>query len=370
MKKYLVTPLLTWFLLSPLYLYADDSSSIFSIEIEVVDQSSESRIEAMQKAMQQILIRSSGSLFINQSADIQRALRRPERYVQQYSYRQIDVPASAIMVESSPGESHSPVSSEPVKNTFLQLTLDRNGIVKLLKDGRHSVWGTSRPAVLTWLVVEQQGRRTIVGRDDRGLARELLEQKAEERGIPLLLPHLDSTDRQRISAAEIWGGFSEKIHAASLRYNAAAILIGRLSHLSSGEWLARWSLLMQQDEPSWQQQGEVVELILAGGVHGAADRMAERFALDYSQGERELTLVIDEVNSFSKYLKLKEYLSRLEGVNVLHIDQLSAEAMVIRLSVSGGGDALIQQISIDTLLKRTKSQQDLPLGDLYYRINS
>ena len=80
---YKVLALTLFFLFPPLY--ASEAVSIFTAEVEVVDQGKESRLAAMQQAMRQVLVRSSGSLFIDQEQDIVQALRRPEKYLQQYS---------------------------------------------------------------------------------------------------------------------------------------------------------------------------------------------------------------------------------------------------------------------------------------------
>ena len=44
-----------------------------------------------------------------------------------------------------------------------------------------------------------------------------MEERSAERAVPIILPLLDLEDQSVISAAEIWGGFSDRVIAASAR---------------------------------------------------------------------------------------------------------------------------------------------------------
>src|SRR5258706_15949695 len=63
---------------------------------------------------------------------------------------------------------------------------------------------------------------------------------ADERGLPVTLPLLDVQDLRAVTFADVWGGFEDRVAAASARYRADALLIGRVRPGLIGnqiEWL-------------------------------------------------------------------------------------------------------------------------------------
>src|SRR5258706_5789879 len=63
---------------------------------------------------------------------------------------------------------------------------------------------------------------------------------ADERGLPVTLPLLDVQDLRAVTFADVWGGFEDRVAAASVRYRADALLIGRVRPGLIGnqiEWL-------------------------------------------------------------------------------------------------------------------------------------
>jgi len=111
-----------------------------------------------------------------------------------------------------------------------------------LRSHGFTVWGTARPATLIWLGVENKASRVLVGANDGGLLRGLIDQESERRALPVKLPQLDMRDQQQVSTADVWGDFLDTIKRASQRYDAQAIVIGRLYQTSSRRWEARWTL--------------------------------------------------------------------------------------------------------------------------------
>ena len=124
---------------------------------------------------------------------------------------------------------------------------DRNAIKRVLDGAGQPVWGADRPVILVWLALDAgRGRRSILRaesaadalpiRTDEALTfdmeqldevRIVIVEAAEARGMPVLLPLVDAEDLSRLSFAELWGDFGDPVMAASARYGADAVLIGR-----------------------------------------------------------------------------------------------------------------------------------------------
>jgi hypothetical protein len=112
------------------------------------------------------------------------------------------------------------------------------------------VWGEERPLTLLWIAIDGgAGERVLLS--DSGIVvdgvadtaavgvspqtaalaeaiRAKIAEIADERGLPIRYPLLDLEDLLTVPSADIWGGFDLQVEAASQRYGADAILIGRI----------------------------------------------------------------------------------------------------------------------------------------------
>ena len=118
------------------------------------------------------------------------------------------------------------------------------------------VWGPERPLTLLWVAVDDGvGGRALLGANETTelgapttpqmtalltTVREEIVAAADERGLPIAWPLLDLEDLNAVTFTDVWGGFEDRIVAASTRYRADAVLIGRVRPGLAGnevEWL-------------------------------------------------------------------------------------------------------------------------------------
>src|SRR5262249_34995195 len=132
---------------------------------------------------------------------------------------------------------------------------------------------------------------------------------ADERGLPIAWPLLDLEDLNAVTSTDVWGGFDDRIVAASARYRADARLIRRVRPGIFGvevEWLFAHGLERQP-------------LPLAGvsdGLHAAADRYAAE--LSTVGGANVALLTVLDVSTPAEYGRVMSYLERqsaLESVD-------------------------------------------------------
>src|SRR5690606_25504380 len=150
-------------------------------------------------------------------------------------------------------------------------------VSQALAQRNRPVWGPERPLTLLWVAFDDGfGERVLLGANDAGVAagsplaellqttRAELAAAADERGLPIALPLLDLEDLQALTFTDVWGGFEEPIRAASARYGADSILIGRVRIGDFGP------------EVQWLLLGAAGRQLLAGstiseGLHWVAD---------------------------------------------------------------------------------------------------
>lgn len=239
----------------------------------------------------------------------------------------------------------------------LWVSFDGQAIEQTLRDAGQVVWGADRPLTLVWLAVDWgQGNREIVSADDPEDAdirsrtidrnrrlRERMLDAAERRGLPLVFPLLDSVDLQNVTSSDIWGGFDEPIIAASARYDADSILIGRIRP-SSGR-RESWSYYFSGDERSWTGAPEAV-------VGQVADLLVSEFAVGGDAPVRTVALNVSGIVSIEAYGTLQNRLSGISVIDDFVITAVSGDRVSYRVNVRGGADRLSRALRFNGLVEQ------------------
>jgi len=235
-----------------------------------------------------------------------------------------------------------------------------------------SVWGSERPTTLVWLVIDDgSGQRQILGgmpedgqTPDRMPVRDSAESRAElireellsvagERGLPLMLPLADTLEITSIPLSDVWGGFTESLLDASVRYGPDAILVGRARASRIEAARVRWTLLLGDERFDWE--GDV-----ASGANDVADFFAARLATSIGSSSN-IVLTVDAVDSLDAYGRLSVYLSELDLVDAIAVDRVSDDRVVFHLKVRGDADRLMRSIALQRVLQPVDEMGD-PFG--------
>ena len=199
------------------------------------------------------------------------------------------------------------------------------------------VWGPERPLTLLWIAVDDGvGGRALLGANEIGRARALptpaddgaahdgprreIAAAADERGLPIAWPLLDLEDLNAVSFIDVWGRFEDRILAASVRYRADAVLIGRVRPGCFG------------NEVEWLFVNGVERQALAGVGRARRARRGRRSSTRRSSARsaaRTSTLLtVRDVATSADYGRVMSYLERqsvLESVDVESFERRRAE---------------------------------------------
>ena len=170
------------------------------------------RAAAIRAAMAQLLVRVTGSRNAPLDPAAQRLLAAPDEFLSSYG---LDRQGRAVV-----GFQRGPV----------ERVLDGLGL---------PVWGPERPLTLLWVAIDDGvGGRALLGANETselGVAttaqmtallatvRDEVVAAADERGLPIAWPLLDLEDLNAVTFTDVWGGFDDRIVAASTRYRADAV---------------------------------------------------------------------------------------------------------------------------------------------------
>lgn len=230
---------------------AAPAGNLFAAEVEISERTKEAKLDATQRALAEVLVKVSGSRLITREANAQVLLESAESYVQQFRY---------------------------TPNGTILLGFDGRKLQNEMRVAGLPVWGSDRPATLMWLAIDYgNGDRRLLTADDQGEIRTELETLAASRGIPLVWPLYDSTDRALVEVADIWGGFDDNIFDASERYGTEAVLVARVASGASGPMYGTWALSIEGVDTEWRGG-------FGQSINRLADYYAERLSVISSSG--------------------------------------------------------------------------------------
>ncbi len=344
--------LLCWLLLAaPVGGYAATVDGLFSAEVPVAGRQTEQRNQAIAAAYALVLGKVSGYPRIAERSELAGDLGDAPRYVQQFRYR------------NDPEQLEAGVA-EPAQ--LLRVQFDANAVMRVLREHRLPIWGSTRPAVLVWLGLEQGGRRSLASAEAAPDAWAALQRGAEARGLPLLLPLFDLEDHSQLEAGDLWGDFESRIRAASARYAPDATLVVAASQRGGG-WRLRWTLYEDDDKTEWNTAGDL-EQALAAGVERSADVLVARYApMGSGVSAETLQLRVTGVEDLAGYGRLQAQLQGLDIVERARPLLIEPESSLFELQLAGSVQALEQALVLGGLLEPAGQGQAEP-GRLEYRM--
>lgn len=340
------------FCLSPLPVNAVNVPGLYEAETLVTDQSTESRKAATRACLRVVLVKLTGERNAPRKIVLAPLLNQAEKFVQQYRYKEVQTGTSRP--DATPG-------------TELRLVVrfDEETLNKSLRESGIPVWGRERPSILVWVVIERDNRRFFAGSDETPGLPGLLYQRAEQRGISIILPLMDLEDNAQIQPSDVWGNFKEPVLAASARYNPDVVLTARITSPMEGSWEGRWTAYRDDKAYNeWATEADLLEVAVEEGIDGVTDRLAAEFnrASVYTRlGDVEL--VVGDVNSVAQYAQVINYLKSLTSISQIHVTEVWTGKMKLTLTVHGGELAVVQAISLGSILEPVEN-----IDGNYYRL--
>ncbi len=333
----LILPLLALVVPPPLAA-ADEVRNLYEAEVEVPDKDRKVRAEAFGAGLLQVAVKVSGSRGAATSAVVAEAMESPDRFVQQFRYRNVERPATDGETPEGPA-------------LALWVQFDPLAVDTLIRGAGLSVWGRVRPSVLVLVAVESGAGRELLSSDDPGGWAEYVKRIAAERAVPMVLPLMDIEDRGRLRATDVWAGFEESVRPAAERYQAEALLLGRAYERLPGFWEARWRLLLEDGRDEWIDQGEGLDAVLLGGINESADLLASRFGgFTATTTATGVAVNVAGIQSLSDYARTLKYLDSLDQVSRVDVTSVNSDSISFRLDARGGREGVRQVIALGRTL--------------------
>ena len=332
-------------------------ADLYAAEVSTESGATRSLPASFDVALRAVLVKVTGRRDVTSDPLVMKQFSTAETYVQQYR----TLPDGTVWV-----------------------LFDRVALRRALDGIGQPIWGEERPATLVWLVMDYgRGTRDILAAEAgveraagsfsaappqtdlerQAAVREILQSTAIERGLPLILPLVDSEELGIVSISDVWGGFTESLDIASQRYGADAILIGRARVRSVEIADVRWTLLLGDEQFDWD-----------GDISSGPDRIADLFAARLatsSNASGQMQLRVDGVESLDDYGRLSQYLSSLDVIEEYSVDQVADQTVIFSLLVRGDADRLMRGIALRRVLQPIDDSSDMtiaPASSLHYAL--
>lgn len=319
---------------------------LYSAEAPVSGESSEQRAEAMRSAFRQVLVKLTGSLEAANRADLAPLVERAVDMVQEYRYR------------LAPG-----AAADSPPQRLLWVRFDPGAVERQLAQAQVSAWPGPRPRVLVWLGVMEGQRGELSNLEDRPEAQAALAQRAEGRGIDLQLPLLDLEDRTRLDATDLVPDRESGIRAASQRYGATVILVGRLRPGGSGRWQADWSLLEGDVRHGFRSAPGPLPAVLADGLDQTVDRLVAGRVPSGGETAAPVRLQIVGIRDLTDYAALIELIGRHDSISRLAMQRADGDTLTIDVWLRGLQAGLEEALRYDGRLSPATGYQPPPSYD-------
>jgi len=333
---------------------AVEVKNLYEAEVVVAGKDRKIRTEAFGLALLQVAVKVSGSRGASANPVVVEAVASPDRFVQQFRYRNTAPVAGADASSQSQG-----------LNLWVQF--DAPAVDALIREAGMPVWGRVRPSVLVLVAIESARGRELLSSDDPQGWAEFIQRAAAGRAVPLLLPLMDLEDRSRLRASDVWAGFEDNVLRAAQRYQSEGVLLGRIYERLPNYWEARWRLLLEDGRDEWLDQGEGLDVVLLAGVQESADLLASRFGgFAGTTVASEVQVEVTGIRSLRDYARTLQYLDSLDDVSRVDVTNVKTGSVSFRVDARGGRDTVRQVIALGRTLAED-GQGGLDTG-LTYRL--
>ena len=307
-----------------LALPAVEVEGLYSVQVPLDPNDPDAREAAYKRALQQILIRVTGSEDAAFSPELNALFPNPARFVMQFR----------------PGDDET-----------LWVLLDGAAIEQVLRRSAMPVWGSDRPLTVLWIAVDWgRGERELLSAEPspgesplspQQQMRERIKRVATARGLPVVLPRRVTDDE--ISFSDVWGGFHERLLTASRQYNASSVLVGRLR---AGEAERnRWNYYAGTEPRQWD--GEIED-----AIHLLADTLAGQLAFAGNARAESVLLTVSNVNSAQAFAAVQGIIDGLEMIDAYTVDTVSGNSIRYRININGGARRLSSVLDLRAQLRR------------------
>lgn len=309
-------------------------SDLYEVQVPVSNQQADSRKNALGEALQQVIVKITGSNQALQIPDIQAQTTQAERYVKSLRY-----------------------SQSPLDNSLqLEVIFAQDLLDKLLQRNQLPIWGKSRPLILLWQNIDDQGKRRLLSQEnDRW--QNLIEQRFNERGLPVFWPALN-TDDWKIQTRNGQGELTqEDVLEASAHYHTDAQMTGRLWQSADGRFQYRGFLLHLGGYQALTAQGDDADSTLRQIADQIALYFSQKYAVKSTGQAAGVQISVAGIKNFTDYQELLTYLKANAAIKQVRVLSAQNQNLQLELELSAPWAQIWGVLALDKRLRLSETEQ-------------
>lgn len=326
--------------------------NLYQAQAEITSQGEQERQQVTAAILQKVLLKVVGDRAALANKDISPLLSHADRFVERYAYVQQDKQGNKTAQS-------------------LSLTFNEQDLNETLRALALPIWGKSRPEVLLWLVIKEGKQQTILGSESQSSPLfGIIQQQADNRGLPLFLPLMDVEEQQQLRRAQSSHALDETnpFLLAAKRYGAKVILLATVNKQAENISVD-WQWLADGQHEQFKSEGEPTEA-LRNGVNQLADTLATQFTQeDKSPLKQDYQLHISQVKDFSDHSRVVSYLTNLQYVSKVDVMRLNASGLDVSIVLDAGLLIFERTLEVDGFLSKQAIIKKPTPTILQYRLN-
>ncbi len=341
---------LVWLVTSNVF--ATDIIDLYQVSLPVATQSEGDRLAIAPDALALVLVKVVGDRAALNQTNTTALLNQAADMIQQYQYRYIKKLDDDL--------------TEP-EHMEIVLSFNEKAVNQALTELKLPYWDKSRPDVLMWIALDNEGDRAIISADNSNLLLvKTIMDTAAKRGLPIVMPIMDVSDRRQVAFVDIWAGFTQHIIGASRRYGVPVIATVSIDTMLYGDTQVRWQLIIDDKAQYWQSSGDL-PAVIQSGIEELTDRVSRHFS-HFADGSEviNITLQISNIDNYVDYVRVFSYLSQLTIVSDVRLAHMEFDTLKLMLSLAGDLTLFNRTLDIDKVLVRR--EQDPITNIIHYSL--
>ena len=319
---------------------AQADSALHSVAVRVNDRSADERNVAKRTGLARVLQRLSGRDDLLGREGVSAAFDDVDAYVASYHYRTRPDPAGSERAE-------------------LALEYRIDAVAELLERAKVPVWSGSRPLILLLVALQDGDESRFVSEDDEDFVAQSLAYHLRRHGLPFSFPLFDLTDRGLLP---LDAALRNETPAAQLfgRYRADSMLSGAVRRLDAGGWSCRMRYQIGLVNDAYAFDAASFDDCIARVADQVARRLFRMYTVSGPDSALSERIDVEGVFSFSDYVAVVRYLSRLSPVRQAQVLRVDGSTINVGLRVVGarGRDQLRALLANDNRLTPLPARRD------------
>lgn len=247
-----------------------------------------------------------------------------------------------------------PDGSRP-EQTLLQVDFFPPAVDRLLRLQGLPRLGPERPAILVWLLVDEEPDVEAEQLEGEGapsaaaLADQHLADLAARFGLDFVQPLNDAFDLSHVGPSDIRGGFLESADPLLDRYDAGMTAMLDLRRDEQTEWQARWFWRMEGRDHSLVTHQPFMGDALEAGAAALLQTMVERFGVRLGgESSRVRQVRVDGLFDAGQFAAVQQHLSGFSVVEAVRV--LAARDQAVDFEIEVAGEGIEDQLAFSRLL--------------------